>query len=130
MKVSKDALAEGKKLFKLCQADGKLNEEKLRHVIRVLIDKKPRGYRDILVTLKRLLKFDIAQKHIIIETAQELDQTSRDGIQTKMSNEHGEDLTFEFKVTPELLGGMKISKGDDVWDGSVKSRIDRLEAQF
>jgi F-type H+-transporting ATPase subunit delta len=29
-------------------------------------------------------------------------------------------------VAPDLLGGIRIQVGDDVKDGSVRSRIDRL----
>jgi F-type H+-transporting ATPase subunit delta len=33
-------------------------------------------------------------------------------------------------VTPELLGGLRIRVGNDVLDGSVKGRLDRLAAAF
>ena len=40
---------------------------------------------------------------------------------------YGNDLTAEFKVNPELLGGMRVKVGSDVWDGSVKARLTELK---
>ncbi len=33
---------------------------------------------------------------------------------------------MEFKSNPGLLGGMRVRVGSDVWDGSVKNRLERL----
>ena len=46
------------------------------------------------------------------------------------SARYGEGLQYEFVLNPALLGGMRIRVGDDVWDGSVKGRLDRLAAAF
>ncbi len=40
------------------------------------------------------------------------------------------DLTTEFGVNRELLGGMRIRVGSDVWDGSVRHRLESLQQQF
>ena len=36
------------------------------------------------------------------------------------------DSYYHWEVAPDLLGGIRIQVGDDVKDGSVRSRIDRL----
>jgi F-type H+-transporting ATPase subunit delta len=43
---------------------------------------------------------------------------------------YGDDVTSEFKVVPELLGGMRVRVGSDIWDGSVKTRLDQLSQAF
>jgi F-type H+-transporting ATPase subunit delta len=43
---------------------------------------------------------------------------------------YGEDLTTEFRTNPELLGGLRIKIGDDVWDGSVRNRLSQLQEQL
>jgi F-type H+-transporting ATPase subunit delta len=43
---------------------------------------------------------------------------------------YGKDLSTEFKVSPELLGGLRIKVGSDVIDGSVRERLHRLEAEL
>ena len=57
-------------------------------------------------------------------------QATQDRVKAGLVAKYGDDLNFEFKVTPELLGGMRVRVGNDVWDGSVKSRLDRLANSF
>ncbi len=130
MKVTKDAAAAGRRLFRLCSPEGKLDEDKLRHVIKAVSERQPRNSQGILVTLHRLVRLDLAQRHVVVESAQQLDEATGQGIANKMISEHGEGLTFEYKINPALLGGIRIRKGDDVWDGSVKARLDKLANAF
>jgi F-type H+-transporting ATPase subunit delta len=37
-------------------------------------------------------------------------------------------LATSFEHKPELIGGMRIKVGSDVYDGSVKARLAALEA--
>ena len=130
MKVTKDAAAAGKRLFRLCAASGRLDEDKLRTVVKALTEKKPRNYQGILVTLHRQVRMDLAQRHVTVESAQVLDGATSENIKNKMISQHGEGLTFEYKVNPALLGGIRIRKGDDVWDGSVKAKLDKITEAF
>ena len=61
MKVSKDAAAAARRLYRLCKADGKLDEAKLSKVIKAVVERKLRNFHGILVTLRRLP--DQAQQH-------------------------------------------------------------------
>ena len=130
MKVTKDAAAAGKRLFRLCSAGGRMDEDKLRTVIKAIITRKPRNYKGILATLHRQVRLNLAQRHVIVESAKELDSATGQSIINKMIAQHGEGLTFEYKVTPALLGGIRIRKGDDVWDGTIKGRLDKLANAF
>ncbi len=47
-----------------------------------------------------------------------------------LTKQYGEGLEFEFWINRDLLGGMRIRVGNDVWDGSVKNRLDRLANSF
>jgi len=130
MKVTKDAATAGKRLFRLCATGGKLDEDKLRKVIKALVERKPRNYQGILETLHRQVRLDLAQRHVVVESAQELDEATGQNIANKMISQHGDGLTFEYKINPALLGGIRIRKGDDVWDGSVKARLDKIVNAF
>lgn len=130
MKISKDAISVGRRLFRLCLEDGKINEASFRKVIKALTEKKPRNYKGILLTLRNLLRAELKKSHIIIESAEKLDEETKTSVEKDMKAKHGNELTFEYKVNSALLGGIRIQKGDDVWDGSLKSRLDRLENAF
>ena len=70
------------------------------------------------------------RRQVTVESAGTLDDASRERVQSSLKQNYGEDLTFEFRVNPDLLGGMRVRVGNDVWDGSVKSRLDRLSNAF
>jgi F-type H+-transporting ATPase subunit delta len=47
-----------------------------------------------------------------------------------LKRKYGQDLIAEFSVNPELLGGMRIRVGSDVWDATVRNRLERLQQQL
>ncbi len=47
-----------------------------------------------------------------------------------LQKRYGQDLTTEFSVNPALLGGMRIRVGSDVWDSSVRNRLERLQQKL
>ncbi len=47
-----------------------------------------------------------------------------------LKEKYGGDLTAEFVVSPELLGGMRVRVGSDVWDGTVRNRLEQLQQQL
>jgi hypothetical protein len=100
-------------------ASGSLNETHMRSAIAKLVESKPRDYQGILVTLKRLVRLEMERKHAIVESAAPLDLEERSRAADSIIAQYGKDLTFEYKVTPELLGGLRIQVGNDVLDGGT-----------
>jgi len=107
-----------------------MNEEHLSTAITKLGTEKPRDYRGILQVLRRLIQAELASKQVTVESATPLDAATGDRLTNSLRSQYGQDLTFTFKTTPELLGGLRIRVGNDVFDGSVKSRLDRLANAF
>jgi F-type H+-transporting ATPase subunit delta len=130
MKISKVANAAARRIFRLCQSGGRLDEAKLSTAVRRIAESKPRDYRGILSALKRLVRLELERRRVVVESAAELDQPSRDRVVSGLVAKYGADLSFEYRVSPELLGGLKIRVGNDVFDGSVKGRLDRLAQAF
>jgi len=130
MKISKVATATARRIFRLCQTGGRLDEAKLATAVRQIAQQKPRDFRGVLFALKRLVRLEMERRHVTVESATELDQPSRDRVISGLAVKYGVGLTFEFRVNPELLGGLKIRVGNDVFDGSVKGRLDRLAQAF
>lgn len=130
MKISKVAAATARRLFGLCQSGGRLDETKLRTVITRLIESKPRDYRAILVAIQRLTRLEIERRQVTVESASELDSESRNRVIAGLENQYGPDLVIGYQVTPALIGGLRIRVGNDVFDGTVKGRLDRLAASF
>lgn len=130
MKISKVANAEARRIFRLCQTGGRLDEAKLSNAIKIIVAQKPRDFRGILNALKRLVRLELDRRHVVVESAAPLDFPSQQRVVSGLTEKYGHDLTFEYRVTPELLGGLKVRVGNDVFDGSVKGRLDRLAEVF
>jgi F-type H+-transporting ATPase subunit delta len=130
MKVSKVAKTSANRIFRLCMQGGSLNESLLRSAMQKLVAQKPRDYVAILNTLKRLVRIELERKTVTIESASPLDLEERNRAADLVIAQYGKDLTFQYQVTPEILGGLRIKVGDDVLDGSVQGRINRLAQAF
>jgi len=126
MKVSKVAQSTARRIFRLCSQNGQMNEEQLRMAIQKLSTDKPRDYRGMLQALRRLIRAKLAEKQVTVESASHLDQMTMTTLENSLRQQYGQDLAFNFKTTPELLGGMRVRVGNDVYDGSVKARLNSL----
>lgn len=130
MKISKVAAATARRLFGLCQSGGRLDETKLRTVISELVNSKPRDYRAILAAIQRLTRLEIERREVTVESAVQLDVESRERVIAGLAKQYGPDLIVQYQITPDLLGGLRIRVGNDVFDGSVKGRLERLANAF
>lgn len=126
MKASKVATSTARRIFRLCSENGQMNEAHLRTAINKLSTEKPRDYRGILQVLRRLVQAEVASKQVTVESATVLNPNTAEQLATSLRQQYGQDLVFDFKTDPELLGGLKVRVGNDVFDGSVKSRLERL----
>ena len=130
MKATKDARKVSRQLFRHSFTLGKLDEERISQMVQTVIATKPRRYIDVLKDYQRLLQLEVEKRHAVVESATPLNRSLGDRIVANLRAKYGEDLTTEFRTNPELLGGLRIKIGNDVWDGSVKSRLSQLQEQL
>jgi F-type H+-transporting ATPase subunit delta len=130
MKISKEARRTSRQLFRACMADGKLDEARVRIVVSSVSQSKPRGYIAILDAFARLVANEVDRQRAIVESATSLTPAIQSDLQASLSKKYGRTLSLEFQTRPELLGGIRIKVGSDVWDGSVKARLEALSASL
>ena len=130
MKGSRQSRREAKKLFKCCQVDGQLDEDRVRSAVSLLIEKKPRGYFGILQELQRLVKLDVANRTACVESAVVLSEIQQQSVRENLSRMKDGAVAVDFAENMDLIGGMRVKIGDDVFDGSVKTRLDELSESF
>jgi F-type H+-transporting ATPase subunit delta len=130
MKISKEVRKVSREMFRQSFTSNKLDEEKISEMVQSVLDKKPRHFVDMLKDYQRLVKLEVDKRHAVIESATPLNRSIGDQVVSNLKARYGEDLTTEFRTNPELLGGLRIKIGNDVWDGSVKSRLNQLQEQL
>jgi F-type H+-transporting ATPase subunit delta len=130
MKISKRAQRDARQLFRSCQVNGLLDENRVRQAVSLLLAQKPRGYVEILSRLHRLVKLDLEQHAARVESATPLSA----GLQTDVANRirkiYGAGADIAFSQNPALIGGLRIQVGSDLYDGSVKTRLEKLQQSF
>ena len=130
MKLNKEIRQLSRKMLQASFTDGQLDPGRIASLVDSVIAEKPRNYIDVLKNYKRLLRLEVEKRHATIETASQVDPAIRSEIATNLKSKYGDDLTTDFHVDPQLLGGMRIRVGNDVWDGSVRNRLERLQHEL
>ena len=130
MKINKEIRQLSREMLRASFTDGQFDRGKIGSLVQSLITKRPRRYIDILQHYKRLLRLEIEKRHARIESASELSPQAAFDIGARLKRKYGEELTTEFVVDPALLGGLRVRVGSDVWDGTLRNRLQRLQQEF
>jgi F-type H+-transporting ATPase subunit delta len=130
MKISKQAQRDARQLFRSCHANGLLDENHVRQTVKLLTDKKPRGYVEILSRLHRLVKMDLEQHAARVESATLLSADLQSEVTGEIKKKYGASVRISFAQNPALIGGLRIQIGSDLYDGSVKTRLEKLGESF
>ena len=130
MKLDKDSRKLSKQLFAASFTEGSLDEKKVALIARKVAESKPRNALGILKEFQRRVRLEAARHHAIVESAVALDAGTTKQLVASLRAKYGKELSTEFKVSPELLGGLRIKIGSDVIDSSVRDRLSRLEAEL
>jgi len=130
MRVNTQAKREAKQLFRLCQADGSLDEDRVRQVVRHVLAANYRNCPAVLSHFLRLIKLDCDQHTAKVESATLLPPELQTATEDSLTRLYGSGLTTTFSQRPALIGGMRIQVGSDVYDGSVLAGLAALEKSF
>jgi len=130
MRISKQARREAKQLFRAAQVSAVLDEGRVRMTVDELIARKPRGYVAILSHLERLVKLDMVRRNARIESVIPLDGAIEGTLKTALTRRYGPGLQFSFGVNPDLIGGMRVQVGSDVYDSSIRAKLTELQDNF
>ncbi len=127
MKIDRQSRQAAKKYLRACRnADGSINEDSVREIVTLLVEQKPRNYIGVLTYLHRLVELAIEESSVRIESATPLaDQGA--SVVADLAQKYGPASRSSYEVNPSLLGGLRIRRGNNIWDGSLSGRLDRLQ---
>ena len=117
-------------MLKLSLTNGKLDQQKVSRMVQTVLSEKPRHYAEVLKSYQRLVRLEVERRRVVVESATPLNGQVKDQVLMRLRARYGEDLTTEFRTNPVLLAGLRIKVGDDVWDGSVRHRLNALQEQL
>lgn len=119
-----------RRLYRLCLVDGRLDEARVRQVVRSLAASRRRGALPVLEGLRRMVRLDRDKRRASVETAAALPDDLRGVVRASLDRTYGAGVEAVFTENPALIGGMRIRVGSDVYDGSVRARLAAIESQL
>jgi F-type H+-transporting ATPase subunit delta len=124
--TSREAKKSARSLFRGSFTDGVLDHSRVRAVVNALAEQKPRGFLEIMHAFSRFVRLELQRRHAVVESALPLSESEMNEVRSEITRLHGRDLTFETNIRPDLIGGLRIRVGSDVWDGTVRARLEAL----
>lgn len=125
MKINREARQTAKKLFKLSLVEGRLNEARVRETVDALCAQKPRNYLAIATRLLKLVEIEVEQNTVTVTSAVDLPDRGASAF-AALEQKFGPALQKNYTVNLALIGGLRVQRGSDVWDDSIRGRLDTL----
>jgi F-type H+-transporting ATPase subunit delta len=127
MKIDRQSRQSAKKYFRACRKpDGSIDEQGVREIVELLVQEKPRNYIAVMTQLYRLVELALEESTVRIESALPLADRGASVI-ADLEKRFGPAGRTSYEENPALLGGLRIRRGNNIWDGSLSGRLTRLQ---
>lgn len=130
MKSIKQIKREARRMFRMCLVNGFLDESRVRHVLKLILQSKRRGYLRLATEFLYLVKLEQLRHIAHIESAIPLPADLQATLRESLVRAYGPEIKTSFAENSALIGGMRIKVGSDVYDGSIKAGLAALERSF
>jgi F-type H+-transporting ATPase subunit delta len=114
----------------LCVVNGQLDEARVRAIVPATIASHHSGSLAVLTRFQRLVRLERSRHSATIGSATALPADIRTDLEWGLTRRYGQGLAVNYELDPDLIGGLRIQVGSDVYDGSVKGRLAALAQQF
>jgi F-type H+-transporting ATPase subunit delta len=130
MKVSKVAKKGARALFAAVHTAGRLDQAKVRALLATVLERRPAGSAEILHEFQRLVRLELESHAALVESAEALGTAEVASVEKSLTARFGAETTFSYLVNPALIAGIRVKIGSDVYDASVRERLNRLKAEL
>jgi F-type H+-transporting ATPase subunit delta len=129
MKATRRTKRAARQLYGVCLVDGALDDGRVRTAAAHLAASPRRGALPLLQAFQRLVRLDRDRHTALVESATPLDEALRDEFRRGVARAYA-GVETAFADNPALIGGIRIKVGSDVYDGSVRARLDALASRL
>ena len=130
MKANRRVTRLARRLFQLCLVNGRMDDARVRGVVQHTISARHRDGLGILTRLERLVRLERQRHSAVVESAEPLAAQVREAVSKALADRYGQGLEMTFVPNPDLIGGMRVTVGSDVYDGSIRNQLAALEARL
>lgn len=130
MTSAKKTNAYAKSLLKLCLVDGSLSDERVLAVLATLEKNPPRRYLAVLKRFLKLVEREVANRTADVEYAGALTPAAIEAIGSKLSQQYGRSISVTTRQNDDLIAGVRVRVGCDIYDASVAGALRELESSL
>ena len=123
---SKAAEQFARQLFKLSVVDGAVSPNQVTGVLQYVEAHKPSNVVLVLKAYKRLIAAELSRSAAVIEHAGPISESIQNAIGSALTAKLKRPITITVKANPQLLAGIRVKIGDDVFESSVASQLTSL----
>jgi len=116
-----------RQLFGLTLEQGRLVPERVTAVLQWVEKNRPENPSAVLRALKRLVAAEISRSQVVIEYAGEPSPAVLAEVTASMSRHYGRPLQAVTIARPELIAGLRVRVGCDIYENTVVSQLAALK---
>ena len=106
-------------------------EPVLLHFFQMLLDKgRIESLADIQVAFQKLVETEQGSLRANVVTAVPLAEDLESDLTNKLASITGKDIILLKRVDPSVVGGVCVSMGDQVIDGTIRTNLTKMRAQL
>lgn len=99
--------------------------------LEILIEKKRIGILpEIMTAFRREVDKELGISRVDVTSAYPLSTDEEKGLQSALAKKLGKKLSISYKTDRNILGGLVVQAGMRVWDGSLRSSLNKLKERF
>lgn len=126
MAADKQTKQLAKQLFKLSLVNGAVSPEQVAGVLGWVEKHSPRRPIALLKVYHHRIAIELAKSHAAIEHAGPVTDTTLKLIEGAMTQKYKRVITSSTKANPQLLAGLRVRIGSDVYESSVAAQLATL----
>lgn len=122
--------AKAKKLLALSMEKGHVSQERVSAVLEALRKSPPSQYKGLLKQYLKHVERALAAQEAIVEHAGSFDKKAKSLVEAELEKHYGQKMPIKSVENKDLIAGLRIRVGDDVWDRSVANSLETLAQSF
>ncbi len=126
MRADKKTKLLAKQLFKLSLVNGAVSPDQVAGVLGYIEKNVPRGQLALLQLYQRAIATELAKSNAIVEHAGPVSDATLKSIEAAMTKKYSRAIAVSAKPNPQLLAGLRIRVGSDVYESTVAGQLATL----
>jgi F-type H+-transporting ATPase subunit delta len=115
-----------RQLFAMSVVDGAVSAERVSGVLEYVEKHHPANPVTVLKAYRRLIAAEIAKSVAVVEHAGTVNDAMLAAIAAAMTKKYGRKVEARAHPSADLLAGMRVQVGDDIYESSIASQLAAL----